>query len=66
MPKKANSQNDKTNINFLWLYDFQRSIATEEIIKEKKLKYKILSEAVCISQSLQQSHCMSNKHKTLC
>ena len=36
--KKQNLQNDKTNINFMWLYDFKRLIATEKIIKGEKIE----------------------------
>ena len=35
---KENFRNEKNNLNFMWIYDFQRLIATEKIIKEEKIE----------------------------
>lgn len=38
MPQKPNLDNEKTNINFIWAYDFQRLRATEKIIRGEKIE----------------------------
>ena len=57
--KKQNLQNEKTNINFIWLYDFQRLIATEKIINGKKIEMHdiIPNNAEIISQNRARRDC---------